>query len=301
MESIESIRTNFRFTDRDQENLRKIGELIAPNLDSITDEFYDYLTQNPKTAKYFQSEKAIQHRKETFKGWLTEVFASKYDHQYLLRLQKVGKIHVKIGLKGYYVDGAMTYVRELLRQQVSARVKDGVCDEELLTSLHKALDINLSALTSSYQEEKLNNLFLSQNVESKLVSVAGRMLYGLNLILVTGLLAMALGVVGLLCMDIYTAFTDEFYYGMIKALGSLLLLWMMIELLHTEIDHLQGGHFQVKIFVELALVAFIRKVFVASFKTTTPLEFALPLIGLFVLGIIYFFVARVEKPKGRHH
>jgi len=75
---------------------------------------------------------------------------------------------------------------------------------------------------------------------------------------------MAVGVTLLLTSDIIYAFTENLERGVIKALGSLLILWMMIELLHTQVHQLKGGKFHVRIFVDLAMVAFIRKVFVAT-------------------------------------
>ena len=66
-------------------------------------------------------------------------------------------------------------------------------------------------------------------------------------------------------------------------------------MLHTEIRHLRGSKFHVRIFVELALVAFIRKIFVASLEQKDPTSFAMLLGGLLVLGIIYFMVAKVEN------
>ena len=129
------------------------------------------------------------------------------------------------------------------------------------------------------------------------MNLSERLLHGLNLFLTIGLLVLALGVVALLGQDIYKAITGNLEYGLIRALGSLLVLWMMIELLHTEIEHLQGGNFHVRIFVELALVAFIRKIFVASFEHKEPTSFMLLLGALLVLGIVYFIVARVESQR----
>ena len=125
--------------------------------------------------------------------------------------------------------------------------------------------------------------------------MAERLLHGLNLLLTIGLLVLALGVAGLLGHDIYNAITTNLEFGVIRSLGSLLMLWMMIELLHTEIRHLRGSKFHVRIFVELALVAFIRKIFVASLEQKDPTSFAMLLGGLLVLGIIYFMVAKVEN------
>ena len=176
-------------------------------------------------------------------------------------------------------------------------VKKHHCIQLAVKTLHKALDINLSIMTTSYQEEKLKKVFVSHKVEEHLVNFAGRLLHGLNLFLTVGLLILALGVVGLLGYDIYTAVSGNLEKGVIRALGSLLVLWMMIELLHTEIEHLQGGKFHVRIFVELALVAFIRKIFVASFEYKDPTSFMLLLGALLVLGSVYFIVAKVESER----
>jgi uncharacterized membrane protein (DUF373 family) len=294
---MKEVREQFEFTDEDRDNLAKLSEILLPLKDQLAEDFYDFLSQFPKTAAYFQTDAAVARRKETFKSWFLDMLTSEYDNQYLLRLQKIGKVHVKIGLDSFYVNASMNFIREQCRRQVSAVLKDGGCREDVLVTMHKVLDINLSIMTSSYQEEKLKKVFVSHKAEEYLVVFAERLLHGLNLFLTIGLLVLALGVVGLLGHDIYTAVTGTLEHGVIRALGSLLILWMMIELLHTEIDHLRGGKFSVLIFVELALVAFIRKIFVASFEYKDPTSFVLLLGGLLVLGIIYFMVAKVEQYK----
>ena len=70
-------------------------------------------------------------------------------------------------------------------------------------------------------------------------------------------------------------------------LGSLLVLWVLMELLHTQIDFLKGGKFNVSIFVLVALVAFIRKPMVASLKPER-LEIAYyPVVVIGVLSLAY--------------
>ncbi|MDH3390397.1 MAG: protoglobin domain-containing protein [Desulfobulbaceae bacterium] len=300
MESINDIREQFEFTEEDQKNLGKLGEILLPFSDQLAGEFYDFLKQNPKTAAYFKTEEAVKRRKETFKYWFNDLFASQYDNRYLLRLQKIGKVHVKIGLDSYHVNASIGFVREQCRRQLAAQIKDGICKEDLLITLHKALDINLSIMTSSYQEEKLKKVFVSYKAEEHLVNFAERLLHGLNLFLTVGLLILAIGVIFLLGHDIFKAVTTNLEAGVIRALGSLLILWMMIELLHTQINHLRGGKFHVRIFLELALVAFIRKIFVASFEYKDPISFMLLMGALLILGIVYFLVAKVEsKGKGQ--
>ncbi|MFC1837433.1 protoglobin domain-containing protein [Thermodesulfobacteriota bacterium] len=297
MESIKEIREQFEFSDEDSKNLIKLREMLLPLQDQLAEDFYEFLRQNPKTAAYFTTEEAVARRKETFKSWFQDLLTSEYDNRYLLRLQKIGKVHVRIGLESFYVNASMSFIREQCRRQVAAQIKDGICKEDLIITLHKVLDINLSVMTSSYQEEKLKRVFVSYRAEETLIHFAERLLHGLNLFLAVGLLVLAIGVVALLGHDIYNAVTSNLEYGVIRALGSLLVLWMMIELLHTEIGHLRGGKFHVRIFVELALVAFIRKIFVASFEHKEPVTFMLLLGALLILGIIYFLVAKIEQQR----
>jgi len=297
MESIKEIREQFEFSDEDQKNLSKLAKILLPHSDQLADDFYQYLRGNRNTAKYFMTEQAVARRKETFKYWFKDMLTAEYDNRFLLRLQKIGKVHVRIKLESFYVDAAMSFIREQCRLQVAAQINDGLFKEDLMITLHKVLDINLSILTSSYQEERLKKFFVSYEAEERLVRFAERLLHGLNLFLALGLLVLAVGVVALLGHDIYSAITSNLEYGVIRSLGSLLVLWMMIELLHTEIENLRGGKFHVRIFVELALVAFIRKIFVASFEHKEPVTFLLLLGSLLILGIIYYLVSRVELQK----
>ncbi len=45
------------------------------------------------------------------------------------------------------------------------------------------------------------------------------------------------------------------------------MLWVVIELVDTEVEHLQGAKFTIKVFVGVALVAVIRKILITSLKS----------------------------------
>jgi uncharacterized membrane protein (DUF373 family) len=298
METMQEIRKHYRLTSVDERNLKELASILLPLNDRLADEFYDYLAEDPHTAAYFRSREAVVKRKETMKAWFREVFTSDYDHRYLTRLQRIGKVHVKIGLSGHYVNAAMNFIRTFCQRQLEAEVNDPEMRRGLMDTLQKVLDINLDVMTSSYREAELKKVFLSHRVEFWLVRWSERLLHGLNLVLMVGLIVMAAGVTGLLVSDILHALRENLETGIIKALGSLLILWMMIELLHTQVEHLRGGRFHVQVFVELALVAFIRKLFVAGIEEKDAVTFALLIGGLLVLGIVFYMVGRVgPRPK----
>ncbi len=298
MENMQDIFRHYRFSTLDENNLEELSIILLPSSDQLAEDFSAYLLDNPYTASYFPTGEAIRKRKETMKAWFQDLLTAKYDPRYVLRLQRIGKVHVKIGLNGHYVNAAMNFVRNFCVRRLGAEALDESHRQDLFESLDKALDISLDIMTSSYREAELKKVFISQRVELWLVRWAERLLHGLNLILMVGLVLMAAGVAWLLVSDVLFALRDTLETGVIRALGSLLILWMMIELLHTQVEHLRGGSFSVQVFVELALVAFIRKLFVAAIDEKSALTFGLLIAGLLVLGIIYYLTAQIA-PRSR--
>ena len=297
METIDEIQRDYELTRLDEDNLKELSDILLPSIEEFADDFYSYLMKDHYTASFFETEAARKRREETIKKWFEDLLTARYDNRYLARLRKIGKVHVKIGLKGHYVNASMNHIRNFCHRQVIELVSDADKRRELLETLNKVLDINLDVMTSSYRDAELKKVFVSHRVESVIIRWSERLLHGLNLVLMIGLLTMALGVASLLAQDVVYAFTTSLETGVIKALGSLLILWMMIELLHTQVEHLRGGRFHVRIFVELALVAFIRKLFVASIEEKDPITLGLLIGGLFVLGLLLYFLAKAENTR----
>ena len=156
--------------------------------------------------------------------------------------------------------------------------------------------MNLEIITSAYREEELRVTFLSYRVESHLINFGNRFTYGLNLILMVALIAISILVVGLFGNDITHLLEGNVEKGLISGIGSLLILWMMIELLSTEIRHLKGELFTINVFVGVTLVAFIRKVLISSFQedVATGIKYYY-LVTVVVLGFVFWLISKAEK------
>jgi uncharacterized membrane protein (DUF373 family) len=107
-------------------------------------------------------------------------------------------------------------------------------------------------------------------------------------------LGLSLGAVGLVVQDVAHIVQGNLSQGLVGAMGSVLILWVVIELLDMEIDRLRGGAFRLQLFVGLALVAFIRKVLVTSLGSHDLWSEGLYLAGILVCGVIFWLVSRVE-------
>jgi len=81
--------------------------------------------------------------------------------------------------------------------------------------------------------------------------------------------------------------------GFLHALGILLLLWTMAELIQTEIGFLKGDKIHVAIFIEVALVVVIREIILLPVKEIAPtwIEVATWILAALALGLTYLAVS----------
>ena len=80
--------------------------------------------------------------------------------------------------------------------------------------------------------------------------------------------------------------------GFLHALGILLLLWTMVELISTEIRYLQGERIDVAVFIEVALVVVVREIIMLPVEKT-PLgwvDISMWTGAAALLGLTYLFV-----------
>jgi len=294
MESIDRIKAHYGFTPGDEKNLVSLKPMMEKYRDSFVVEFYHYVKNFEDAHKFLKDEATVKRHQDALKIWFMKLFSGEYGPKYLAELERVGMTHVKINLHAHYVNAAFHFVKQYVH---SILVKDMENVEERIfmeRSFEKILDINLDVFTSSFIEEE-KKFFLSQKFESYLIQAANRFSHGLNIVLVLGLVLLGVLVMGLFGYDLlHILDSGDLEKGLLSTLGSLLMLWVVIELMDTEIKHLKGGKFAIKVFISVALVAMIRKILVTSLKSG-EVEAQLSLIaGVAVLGVVYWLIAKVD-------
>ncbi len=296
MRTFQEIKDNYRFSEPDIEILKGLLPVVEPHVDQVIGDFYNLFLQIPDAAKYLKDDRQIARLKGMHRLWLLALFQGPYDERYFQRLQRIGQAHVRINLSAHFVYVGMNLIRQRLHQIIDAEV-DPRQRESAAMALEKVLDLNLDIIARTYHEEELRRVFLSQKLDSLLIRFSQRFTFGLNILLVAGLLGLSLGAVGLVVQDVIHVARGNLTQGLVSAMGSVLILWVVIELLDMEIDRLRGGAFKLQLFVGLALVAFIRKVLVASLTSHDLWTEALFLAGILVCGVIFWLVSRAEAGK----
>ena len=294
MENIERIKNHYNFTAGDVTNLKRLEPLMEKHKEEFVVDFYNYVKNFEEADKYLKDSHIIKRHQDALKIWFMELFNGEYGLKYMNELEKVGMTHVKINLPAHYVNAAFHFVKDFAHSVLHKEVENADERAYLERSVIKILDINLDIFTSSYIEEE-KRFFLSQKVESFLIQLANRVSHGLNLTLVLGLVGLGVMVIGLFIYDIMHILDGNLEQGILGTLGSLLMLWVVIELMDTEIKHLKGGKFAIKVFISVALVAIIRKILVTSLRHDAVEAQVSLVAAVAVLGVVYWLISKVEK------
>jgi uncharacterized membrane protein (DUF373 family) len=165
-----------------------------------------------------------------------------------------------------------------------------------ISAIEKIIDMNLDVLTSSYREEELGNFLSLSKFEKTILLGLKKFNSYINFFLAGSLALVAFFAIGLFVYDIYLLFFSDIGIekGILTVLGSLLVLWAAIELIHEEINHLQGRGFAIGAFIMLAMAALIRKVLIYSLSSEKGND--LLVIGTVIVGLaVAYWLVNVKN------
>ena len=295
MRSFKEIKRHYDFTEEDEACLGPLGGVMGENADEVMNALDSWILATKETARFFADEGRKARVFAAHRRWFLDLFCGKYDHAYYERLIRIGQVHVRVDVEAHYMNRAVNIIRSACIAILNRAVEDLDERTRVLVSIEKILDINLDIITSSYIEEELRTYSKAYRVKNALVSFSEGFSQAMNLILVVALIGLTLGVVGLFFLDIHKFVTGDLSHGIITALGSLLILWVMIELMNTEIAHLKGGKFHISVFIGVALVAFIREALILTLKHEPSETHYVYIALIFVLGVVYWLVTKTEE------
>lgn len=292
MQQYNTLKTHYKFTEEEAQILHDLQPRMEKLADRFIDEFYDYIWGFGKTAQFLKNKDIIAHHRKKIKEWFVNLFCGNYDMSYFTYIYRIGEVHVRIGLPTHYVNAAFTFVRTFVLQSIEENFENKEHHIKEIKAVEKIIDINLDVLTSSYREEELSKFLSLSKFEKSILSSLKKFNSYINFFLAAALALVAFFAIGLFTYDIYLLFFSDIGIekGILTVLGSLLVLWATIELIHEEIKHLQGEGFAIGAFIMLAMAALIRKILIYSLsseKTEELLIIAAVMVGL---AIAYWLV-----------
>lgn len=297
MTQFETIKKHYKFSEEEADILRHFKPMMIEAQNDFIEEFYNYIWGFGTTAQFLKNNQIIEYHKTKLKEWFVNLFSGNYGFEYFTYLYKIGEVHVRIGLPTHFVNSAFTFVRTYTLKKIDELVSTQEEYERAVNAIEKIIDINLDVLTSSYREEELGKFLSMSMFEKAMLQGLKKFNSYINLFLAASLAIVAFFAIGLFMYDIYLlVYTDiSIEKGILTVLGSLLVLWAAIELIHEEISHLQGKGFAIGAFIMLAMAALIRKVLIYSLSAEKGGELLTIGAVIISLGIAYWLTGSKSK------
>lgn len=132
-------------SDRDQ--LRRMGRVLEPRVAEIVQDFYRPILEDPETRAIVESHSSVDRLRGTLARWLQSVFAAPHDDAYSAARQRIGQVHVDIGLTPRHMVTAMNNVRRSCQRVLD---EAGSWSPEAAKALGKALDLDLALMLESW-------------------------------------------------------------------------------------------------------------------------------------------------------
>jgi uncharacterized membrane protein (DUF373 family) len=287
-----ALKAHYQFTKDDEALLIQMKPQIESFTDDFLEGFYEFIWSFGKTADFLKNEEVLSRHRGKISEWYLELFNGNYDISYFLKLYKIGEIHVKLGLPTHYVNAAFNYVRVFTLGRIHQHCLESENLSDKIKAFEKILDINLDVLTSSYRHEEMSRFLSLSRTERTLLGILKKTSSYFNYLLAGALVIVAFFAVGLFGYDVYLLFSgqNKIEEGILTVLGSLLILWAAIELIHQEMNHLRGGSFALEGFLTLAIAALIRKILIFSLSPTKTMDVVLYGVLVLCLGISYWLI-----------
>ncbi len=296
MRSIKEIKHDYRFVEEDEYRLATLRPLMAEHAEEVMSTINLWFRGTAGAMRYFSDETLRRHVYEVQREWFLDLFSGDYGNRWYEKLIRAGNGHVRRAVDIHYLHRVVNIVKNSCIGIIQKSIEDRTDATDKIISVGKILDISLNIIMTAYVEEEMRIYSPVYKVKSALVSFAEKFSQTTNHILVMALIGLTLGVVWLFAKDVmHLLVSGDVEGGIIAALGSMLLLWLMIELMNTEIEHLKGGRFHISVFVGVALVTVIRELMIATLKHEQPAAIYVLIAGILVIGCVFWIVTRAEE------
>lgn len=145
MQVFEEMKAYVGFGPTDEARLRAAWPRVEARRDDVLQRFYEPILRTPAARAVLKDEAQIERLKQTLSRWLEELFVGPWDEAYYRRRQRIGRVHVDVGLPPRFMFLAMSGFRRSCADVLGH-------DPEILDSLDRISAIDLAIMTGTYVE-----------------------------------------------------------------------------------------------------------------------------------------------------
>ena len=294
MKYLQELEREYELSEKDRENLMKIGEKLVKYKNDFTKQFMEYLIKrvtNEYTRKEF-----FENLDNVINTWYSMLLSSNIDNDYVLKLVRASKIHIKFGISQDNVNTMISFSRRYLHEKMFQNFSEDLERKNLLITLHKIIDINFDILNRAYLDEKIKEYSLEQKFRGLVVKLGEKFSFVMQVVLISILILLTTIATISVSNDLIRLSINKSHEFLISSLGSLLILWILAELIRTEIQLIKGGDFRISVFIGVALIAYIRDLLILTLQHNMyEITTIYVLASILILGFIYWLIYKTEN------
>ena len=294
MKYLQELEREYELSEKDKENLMKIGEKLIKYKNDFTKQFIEYLIKrvtNEYTRKEF-----FENLENVINAWYSMLLSSNIDNDYVLKLVRASKIHIKFGISQDNVNTMISFSRRYLHEKMFQNFSEDLERNNLLITLHKIIDINFDILNRAYLDEKIKEYSLEQKFRGLVVKLGEKFSFVMQVVLISILILLTTIATISVSNDLIRLSINKSHEFLISSLGSLLILWILAELIRTEIQLIKGGDFRISVFIGVALIAYIRDLLILTLQHNMyEITTIYVLASILILGFIYWLIYKTEN------
>lgn len=296
MKYYKNLQKSYDVTEDDLRNIASLKEIMEKHKEDFVRDVFESFTKKFRLPDSVYPVVLAKHR-EFLLTWYDRFFEARLNNAYLAYLEKFGNLQKKYEIDHEWINAMMSYIRLWIHERIFQSMDDDVYRKNILLSVHKFMDINVDAVNYAFCENKIREYTSIFSIKNFVVSVSEKFSFLMHTLMVGILIIMTAAAAVLFGIEILHLLEENADKVLITALGSLLIIWVLVELLHTEIQMLKGGKFKISIFIGVALIAFIRDLLIITLKheTSNPMTYGFVLVSIAVLGVIYWMITKTEK------
>ncbi|MBC7196602.1 MAG: phosphate-starvation-inducible PsiE family protein, partial [Deferribacterales bacterium] len=295
MAYIKDIRNTYNILDSDIENIKSVSEIMLNYSIEFATDIREYLIEKFGFQEQYEDTQ-LEKMSQLLEDWYKILFKGNINNDLINYTTNMVKIfHEQIVDNSTFLS-IFSFVRNWIHERIFQQIEKDVVRKNILLSVHKILDVQVSIINTAYTDIELRKYTKIFSLKNNLINFSERFMVFGHLILVSVLISLTLGAIVFLGVDIIHHYKTNSQDIIIYALGSLLILWVLIELLHTEIQSIKGGKLKISIFLGVALIAFVREILIIKLQhKETDNQMYTAIAAILVLGIVYFITALIEK------
>lgn len=171
------------WSEDDKTSVSDLQEILHPCFPQLVEDFYHEIDRHESTRKVIANDAQRDRLKRTLMAWLEQLFAGKYDLEFVKSRWQVGFRHVQIQLDQTYATAALGRLRLRMTEYLVAHFSTSATElGKAIGTLNKLLDMDCAIINAAYQlnfAHRLEETAQMQMQQSERLAAIGQMVTGL--------------------------------------------------------------------------------------------------------------------------